>query len=82
VPIIRLSSGIELDPSRIVRAIFTAKASPLSVRPTGPQPLATTDTLNIETIEGFEIVRGAFARQDGKALEAAGVPVFWSDARD
>jgi hypothetical protein len=75
VATIRLSTGVEIDPLHIVRAVFTLKGSPIS-RVKGPQLLAASDTLQIETDTGLQVVHGVFARKDAQALEAVGVPVF------
>ena len=73
---IRLSNGIELNSLRILRATFTPKNSPIPRRTRGPQPLAASDTLQIETDRDLHVVHGTFARTDAEALEAAGGPVF------
>lgn len=73
---IQLSNGIELNSLHIVRATFTPKNRPISRRTRGPQPLAASDTLQIETEKDLHVVSGTFARKDAEALEAAGVPVF------
>ena len=72
---ITLSTGVEIDPLNIVRAVFTPKGSPIS-RVRGPELVAPSDTLQIETDTGLHVVHGIFAREDAQALEEAGVPVF------
>ena len=75
VAIIRLSTGIEIYPLHIVRAVFTPKGSPIS-RVRGAELIAASDTLQIETDTNLHVVHGVLARKDAEALEAAGVPVF------
>jgi hypothetical protein len=75
VATIRLSTGVEIDPLHIVRAVFTLKGSPIS-RVRGPELVAASDTLHVETNTNLHVVHGGFARKDGQALEAVGVPVF------
>ena len=70
-----LSIGAEVEPLHIVRAVFTPKGSPIS-RVRGPQLVAASDTLQIETDTDLHVVHGVFARQDAEALEAVGIPVF------
>ena len=72
---IRLSTGVEIDPLHIVRAVFTPKGSPIS-RVRGPQLVAASDTLHIETDTNLHVIHGVLARKDAQALEAVGVPVF------